>query len=151
MACIRDRCLQRSRAAMEPPPIAPQPHSEHASQMAKDIRQTLQQFLRIEGVRAAVLVGRDGFVLGSATLDELDPEGIGATVASAVGSSEMMGRDLELGRIELQLFEFEHGRVMLALAGTGMLVLVAGQNALVGSMRLAVRDGMRAINALLNH
>ncbi len=119
--------------------------------MAKDIRQTLQQFLRLEGVRAAVLVGRDGFVLGSATLEDLDPDGIGATVASAVGSSEVMGRDLDLGRVEVQLLEFERGRIMVALADVGMLVLVAGQNALVGSMRLAVRDGIRALNAALNH
>ena len=55
------------------------------------LRQILEEFLQGEGVTAAVVVGRDGFVIESAVSGNLDIDAIGAMVSTGLGSAEAMG------------------------------------------------------------
>ena len=114
------------------------------------LRALLEEMVRIEGVRAALVVGRDGFVIETALLgDDLDMEGLGAVLATALGSSEVIGNDLAIGNLDAYLLEFGAGKVVAAATGEYVLALVAESSALVGSLRGAVMRGVKEIGKRL--
>ena len=117
--------------------------------MAKDLKSALSEYLRIDGVTAVALVGRDGFVIESISNDKLDTDGMGAVVASAIGSSEVLGNDFNLGELEQYLLEFGKGKVLIATAGEDILALMTDQTAVIGSVRYAVKKNIAALTKLL--
>jgi uncharacterized protein len=117
--------------------------------MAKTVKEALAEFLSIDGVSAVAVVGRDGFVIESASKMRLDAEALGAVVASAIGASEMVGRDFNMGKLEQYLLEFETGKAIIAAAGDDILVLTTDANAVIGSVRYAVKKGVEGLVKLL--
>jgi hypothetical protein len=117
--------------------------------MAKTTKDVLKDFLNIEGVRAVAVVGRDGFVIESVSADKLDTDALGAVVASAIGASEMIGKDFNLGKLEQYLLEFAVGKAIIAAAGDYILVLITEPTAVIGSVRYAVKKGIDGLVALL--
>jgi len=55
------------------------------------LKPLLEEFLKIEGVSAAVVVGRIGFVIESAVSGKIDIEALGAMASTGLGTSEAMG------------------------------------------------------------
>jgi uncharacterized protein len=117
--------------------------------MAKSVKESLAEFLRIDGVSAVAVVGRDGFVIESASKMKLDMDALGAVVASAIGASEMVGKDFAMGKLEQYLLEFEMGKAIIAAAGEDILVLTTDANAVIGSVRYAVKKGIDGLVKLL--
>lgn len=117
--------------------------------MAKTIKDALEEFLRIDGVTAVAVVGRDGFVIESASRITLDTDALGAVVASAIGASEMIGNDFTMGKLEQYLLEFEAGKAIIAAAGNDILVLTTDTTAIIGSVRYAVKKGIDGLSKLL--
>lgn len=117
--------------------------------MAKTVKETLEDFLRIDGVTAVAVVGRDGFVIESASRIQLDSDALGAVVASAIGASEMIGKDFTMGKLEQYLLEFETGKAIIATAGDDILVLTTDTTAIIGSVRYAVKKGIDGLTKLL--
>ena len=117
--------------------------------MAKTIKEALAEFLRIDGVTAVAVVGRDGFVIDSASKGKLDTDALGAVVASAIGASEMIGKDFNMGKLEQYLLEFATGKAIIADAGEGILVLTTEGSAVIGSVRYAVKKGIDGLAKLL--
>ncbi len=117
--------------------------------MAKAVKEVLTEFLRIEGVTAVAVVGRDGFVIDSASKVKLDPDALGAVVASAIGASEMVGKDFHMGKLEQYLLEFEMGKTIIATTGDDILVLITDTSAVIGSVRYAVKKEIEGIERLL--
>jgi predicted regulator of Ras-like GTPase activity (Roadblock/LC7/MglB family) len=70
-------------------------------------------------------------------------------VASAIGASEMIGNDFEMGMLEQYLLEFETGKAIIAAAGTEILVVITDATAIIGSARYAVKKNIDRIVALL--
>ncbi len=58
-------------------------------------KESLKEFTELQGVNAACLVGRDGFVIDSISKSGIDSEMVGAIASSGFGASESMGRQLE--------------------------------------------------------
>ncbi len=117
--------------------------------MAKTVKEALTEFLRIDGVTAVAVVGRDGFVIDSASKLKLNADALGAVVASAIGASEMVGRDFHMGKLEQYLLEFETGKAIIAAAGDAILVLTMDTTAVIGSVRYAVKKGTDALAKML--
>jgi len=117
--------------------------------MAKTVKDGLREFLNIDGVRVVAIVGRDGFVIESASADKLDYDALGAVVASAIGASEMIGRDFKMGNLEQYLLEFSNGKAIIAAAGEYILALITDSTAVIGSVRYAVKKGIDGIVSLL--
>ena len=100
----------------------------------------LDEFTKVEGVGAACLVGRDGFLLESSVKSDIDGEMIGAIAASGFGSSESMGNQLGKGSLSMTMVEFEHGPVMFAPVGEeAFLVVIAGKECNVGMVRVKIK------------
>ena len=72
----------------------------------KMLKPLLEEFLKVEGVSAAVVVGRDGFVIESAVSGKVDIEALGAMASTGLGTSEVMGTTLGKGELSQMLVEW---------------------------------------------
>lgn len=53
------------------------------------LKQILSEFLQLDGVTAAVVAGRDGFVIESAVSGDVDIEALGAMASTGLGTSKL--------------------------------------------------------------
>ncbi len=113
------------------------------------IKKILNDFLKIDGVIGAVLVGYDGFVIEYASIEGVDVDGIGAIVASSIEASEMMGKELKLGQLEQYLLEFTKGRIIIITSGNMILAIVTNQQVIIGNVRFTAKTKCRELMKLL--
>lgn len=107
----------------------------------------LQELVRIGGVKTAVVVGRDGFVIdGVSSGSHLDTETVGAVISAGIGSSEVMGRELKVGIMSQGMMEYSGGLIMMSLVGNdAILAVVADTHANLGYVRLQIKKRLPAI------
>jgi predicted regulator of Ras-like GTPase activity (Roadblock/LC7/MglB family) len=109
-------------------------------------RHILNNLIEVEGITAAVLVGRDGFVIESVGESKIDMEAVGALVTIAFSAFEGMGKDLNIGAATQIMSEFERSMVMaVAIGEEAILAIVAAANANLGSIRFQVKRYSREL------
>jgi uncharacterized protein len=115
------------------------------------LKELLKDMVQVEGITTAVVVGRDGFVIeGITTAGTMDIEAVGAVVSTGIGSSEVMGRELNVGRMTQGLVEYENGIITISFLGKdAILAVVAGLNANLGNVRYQVKKRTPEIQAAL--
>lgn len=113
---------------------------------AGGLRGILDSLLKVEGVIAALVVGRDGFVIEAAAVNTLDTDSVGAIAASSLAASDAMGEALTLGALDAILIEYEQGPVALTPAGPDAVLAVVGdQSANLGRVRVEMRKVRQAV------
>ncbi|MGB9176988.1 MAG: roadblock/LC7 domain-containing protein [Methanoregula sp.] len=116
----------------------------------KMLKPLLEEFLKVEGVSAAVVVGRDGFVIESAVSGKVDIEALGAMASTGLGTSEAMGNSLGKGELSQMLVELEKGSIILSpLSAEEIIALVADTTANVGRIRYELKKNKARIVAAL--
>jgi predicted regulator of Ras-like GTPase activity (Roadblock/LC7/MglB family) len=114
------------------------------------LKQILSDFLRLEGVTAAVVVGRDGFVIESAESGEIDTEALGAMASTGMGTSEAMGSELGKGEMIQMLVELEDGPILLSpLSEDELIAIVAEKKVNIGRIRYELKKNRGRIIAAL--
>jgi predicted regulator of Ras-like GTPase activity (Roadblock/LC7/MglB family) len=106
-----------------------------------NLKNQLNDFAKVEGINAAVVVGRDGFVIEGISNDgKLDVEMVGAVISTGLGSSEVMGRELRVGALTQSMIEFDDGVLVMGTLGKdSLLCLVCQQGANLGNVRLQLK------------
>lgn len=104
-----------------------------------NLKKSLVTLSKTEGVRAVVLLSRDGFIIDSQISERVDVEAIGAIISSNTGSSEVMGRNLGLGIFNQAMVEFEGGVVLVTLTSDLIMAVVADPSANLGALRYNVK------------
>jgi predicted regulator of Ras-like GTPase activity (Roadblock/LC7/MglB family) len=95
-----------------------------------DLKQMLNRFLAIPGVRQAVLVGRDGLPIEGMTRDGKDDiEAIGAITTTGFSSADALGKEISRGNLVGVLMEYEHGLVSIDPLGDFALVVTLSDTA----------------------
>ncbi|MDQ7842960.1 MAG: roadblock/LC7 domain-containing protein [Armatimonadota bacterium] len=113
---------------------------------AGGLRGILEGLLRIDGVTAALVVGRDGFVIEAVSSDAIETDSVGAIAASSLATSEAMGGELHLGPLGSILIEFEQGPVAVSPAGPeAVLAVVGNQHVNLGRLRIEMRKIRTAV------
>jgi len=114
------------------------------------LKPLLDEFLRVEGVFAAVVVGRDGFVIESSVSGKIDVEALGAMASTGLGTSEAMGNTLGKGELADMIVELEKGPIILApLSADELIALVADSSANIGRIRYELKKNKERIIAAL--
>jgi predicted regulator of Ras-like GTPase activity (Roadblock/LC7/MglB family) len=97
----------------------------------------MRQFLDTPGIDAALVIGRDGFVIesmgGDRALIELDA--LGASVAMMVDSTERMGQELEVDRLEDMFITFGRAVIIAVLMGDAILAIATPDASKLGMVR----------------
>lgn len=94
------------------------------------LRDHLARILAVPGVRAVVVVGRDGLMVDAAGRgDQHLFEALGALGASALGTTEALGQELGSGATVGTLLEFEGALVTADPLGEYAAVVTLAENA----------------------
>lgn len=113
---------------------------------AGSLRGILDALMKVEGVTAALVVGRDGFVIESVSAEGIDADAVGAVAAGSFGSFNGMGSDLHLGPLGSMLLEYEMGPVAVSPAGPEAVLAVVGDHrANLGRLRIEMRKIRSAV------
>ena len=112
-----------------------------------DLKQTLNRFLAIPGVRLAVLVGRDGLLIEGLTREgKEDMETVGAIMTTSMNTAEALGQEISRGGVVGALLEYEHGLVSVDPLGDFALVVTLFDNASsIGRIRHLVKASRNEI------
>ncbi len=115
------------------------------------LKAQLSDLIKVEGINAAVVVGRDGFVIDGLTNGgALDIEAVGAVISTGIGSAEVMGRELNVGAMTQGMVEFQDGIIVMSFLGKeAILAVVAGVNANLGNVRYQVKKRTPEIQAAI--
>ena len=111
----------------------------------------LNELVNVEGINSSVVVGRDGFVIEGVTAGtSLDADAVGAVISTGIGSSEVMGRELEVGAMTRGRVEYDDGLIVMALLGEDAIVaVVADLNANLGNVRFQLKKRLKSIEQAL--
>lgn len=113
---------------------------------AGGLRGILDGLLRVDGVTAALVAGRDGFVIESTAVNPIDTDTVGAIAASSLTASEAMGEALQLGAMGAVLIECELGPVAVIPVGAdAVLAVVGNQHANLGRVRVEMQKVRQAV------
>ena len=114
------------------------------------LRGILEELLRVEGVTAAMVVGRDGFAIEAVSTGSVETDSVAAIAASSVTAAEAMGETLKLGAMGTILLEYELGPVAVTPAGPdAVLAVVGNQGANLGRVRIEMRKVRQAVASQL--
>lgn len=114
------------------------------------LKQVLGEFLNLEGVTAAVVVGRDGFVIESALSGKVDIDALGAMASTGIGTSEAMGRELGKGELTQLLVELEKGPIIISPLSKDELIAIVSENSSnLGRIRYELKKNKERLVAAL--
>ena len=115
------------------------------------IKDQLVDLAHVEGVMSTVVVSRDGFVIeGVSSNGSMDSEAVGAVISAGIGSSAVMGGELNVGGMSQMMVEYDRGIIVVNLLGdTAVLATVADIRANLGNVRYQVKKRAPAIQAAL--
>jgi predicted regulator of Ras-like GTPase activity (Roadblock/LC7/MglB family) len=122
-------------------------HSLTAEEIMVDLKQVLNRFLSISGVRQALIVGRDGLMIeGSSRDGKEDLEAIGAITTTGLGAAEALGQEITRGSVLGVLMEYEHGLVSVDPLGEfALLVTLSDTASNIGRVRHLVKASRNEI------
>ena len=115
------------------------------------LKNLLKELTDLEGINAAVVVNRDGFMIdGMMRGGQVDMEYMAAIISAGVGSSEQMARQLDLGEITLNMIECEKGVVMInVLEEDAIMAVVSDPSATLGNVRYQLKKRIPDIRSAL--
>jgi uncharacterized protein len=114
------------------------------------LKSILEEFLTLEGVSAAAVVGRDGSLLEGVTSGKTDLESVGAMASTGMGSSEAMGTELSRGNLLQMHMELDKGFIMIApLTDTEFVTVIGDTLESSGRIRHALKKNRERLIAAL--
>jgi predicted regulator of Ras-like GTPase activity (Roadblock/LC7/MglB family) len=114
------------------------------------IRDVVQALSRRTGVKAAIVLGRDGLTIDAASRDGLDPDGVAAVVPPVVSACTGLGSAASCGGFESGVVEYDGGMALVVgVTPDTLLALVVGPETNVGSLLYEIRKHRSAIANLL--
>src|SRR5256885_9284330 len=90
------------------------------------LRGILVALLKVEGVTAAMVVGRDGFAIEAVSSGSVETDSVAAIAASSVTAAEAMGETLKLGAMGTIFPGYELGPVAVTPAGPDAVLAGGG-------------------------
>lgn len=115
-------------------------------------RELLSRLIEIPGVRAAVLVGREGLLIESVgRADDRTREALGALGASALSVTESLGAELGAGPTVATILEYEDALVSVDPLGEFATVVTLAENAAsLGRIRHTLQSQQAELLRLLD-
>lgn len=114
------------------------------------IRDVVQALARRRGVKAALVLGRDGLPIDSAVQNGLDADGLAAVVPTLVSACGSFGAAAACGGFDSGVVEFDDGLALVtAVTPETLLAIVVAADTNIGSLLFEIRKHRPAIAKLL--
>jgi len=99
------------------------------------LKQILSEFLSVNGVAAAALIGRDGFVIEIVQADPLDIDALGVLCCGQMKFFERNGRELRMGLPRQIVQEYRDGTLLIfPVTWDEFLVVLTSTNSGLGQL-----------------
>lgn len=116
----------------------------------KNISDLIKNMLEsVPGLRAVVVIDSDGIPIAIEGSIDMEPEDLGAMLASAFQCYQALGDGLGQYYCELVTAEFDGLNVAQQMMPRGSLILVAEKSSPMGVIRVAARTGRQALNEVM--
>jgi len=103
----------------------------------------------VPGLLAAIVIDSDGIPIAIEGSVDMEPEDLGAMLASAFQCYQALGDGLGQFYCELVTAEFDGVNVAQQMMPRGSLVLVAEKSSPMGVIRVAAKTGRQALNEVM--
>jgi predicted regulator of Ras-like GTPase activity (Roadblock/LC7/MglB family) len=114
------------------------------------IRDVVQALARRQGVKAAIVLGRDGLPIDSASMNGLDPDGVAAVVPALVSACSGVGAAGGCGAFDTGVVEFAGGLALVtSVTPDALLTIIVSPETNIGSLLFEIRKHRPAIAKLL--
>jgi uncharacterized protein len=114
------------------------------------LKQILEEFLSIDGVTAAALVGRDGFVIEIVETYPTDSDALGALCADAVQFFERSGAAMDRGSLRQLMFEYRNGVLILTpVTKDEFLAILTDTTTVLGRLTYTLAKTSSRISAVI--
>lgn len=122
--------------------------AERSNEMAeRDTTAIMADMLKVPGIQAVVVIGRDGFVIetsGGSTAVDIDA--LGASLAAAVNAVEEMGSELSVSVFQDLFIEYGRAVIICRPLGDAVVALVTPDASKLGIIRHKVKDHVTALS-----
>lgn len=107
---------------------------------ASVVQQALNRFTSIDGISAALVITRDGFMVDYSSGMEPHPDMVSAIVSTGLNILDRIGHELYQGDLQSAILEYEHGPIVISpLSREIVLVIVATQWTTLGRIRWEIK------------
>ena len=114
------------------------------------IRDLVGAIRQREGVEAAIVLGRDGLLIDSQAVHNLDAEDVAAHVPSIISAADELGSAAARGALTTAVLEYPRGiAVVSALTADAVLLVLVAPSANVGQLLVELRRNREHIAALV--
>ncbi len=119
--------------------------------MSSPMRVVLTDFTRIEGVLAAAIVSKDGFVIDMVHTGEatFDPDSLAAMITTLYGASVRLGEELGIGELSDVILEYKNNYALIEDVGEALVALIADKRAILGRLRYELKKQRERIRSVL--
>jgi predicted regulator of Ras-like GTPase activity (Roadblock/LC7/MglB family) len=107
---------------------------------ADPLKQALGEYLRIPGMKAAILVSDQGLMISSVAEEHVDTASIAALVIDTVATAQRFGLQVQAGFLDTMSIEFEKLTVVLAPFTPDVMLALVALPGSVGASRRASSD-----------
>ncbi|MFW5740506.1 MAG: roadblock/LC7 domain-containing protein, partial [Myxococcota bacterium] len=129
---------------VDPPPVesTTAEESERSEEMAeRDTTAIMADMLKVPGIQAVVVIGRDGFVIEtSGGSSAVDIAALGASLAAAVNAVEEMGSELSVSVFEDLFIEYGRAVIICRPLGDAVVALVTPDASKLGIIRHKIKN-----------
>jgi predicted regulator of Ras-like GTPase activity (Roadblock/LC7/MglB family) len=116
----------------------------------KTVAETIRSMLEsVPGVRAVVVIDSDGIPIAIEGDVQMEPEDLGAMLASAFQCYQALGDGLGQFYCELVTAEFDGISIAQQMMPRGSLILIAEKSSPMGVIRVAAKTGRQALNEVM--
>ena len=123
------------------------PHLERPVPTIRDLVAAIRQR---DGVEAAVVLGRDGLLIDSQALPNVDAEHVAAHVPNIIQYADEFGAAAQRGALLTAVLELEHGLAVLScLSPDAVLLVLVQPSANLGQLLYELRRNRANIAALV--
>ncbi len=119
--------------------------------MSSPLQTIVAEFTRIQGVRGAIIVSKDGFVIEASTPGglEIDLDALAAMITTVYGAADRMGSELKLGDMDMVILEYANSYVLLEDLGEAVFTVISDRTAYLGRIRYEMKKQKDRIKAAL--
>lgn len=133
----------RMEGTANPPTAEPtQDESERSEDMTeRDTTAIMADMLKVPGIQAVVVIGRDGFVIEtSGGSSAVDVDALGASLAAAINAVEEMGSELAISVFNDLFIEYGRAVIICRPLGDAVVALVTPDASKLGIIRHKIKN-----------
>jgi predicted regulator of Ras-like GTPase activity (Roadblock/LC7/MglB family) len=114
------------------------------AKQADPLREALEEYLSIPGMKAALLISDQGLMISSVAVEGFDTASIAALAIDTVATVQRFGMQVQAGYLDTMRIEFAKLTVVLAPFATDVMLALVAVAGSLGALSGSLTPGRRA-------